>query len=128
MFLKWIVILLISVMIALRKEIAKMFIDLYKRYPQVSECKKWCKTDGLIIDFSEEEKSHCAGKCTKFAYLSPVADFTCKVVCRYADLLLDQDCSNTEFCKYHRDVNSMGVLEAVETRWYKALKGKIFKK
>ena len=123
---KAMIILVLGIMVALRKEITKLFIDLYRRYNQVSKCKEWCKSDGILIDFSADEKSHCLSKCNKFAYLTPFSDFICKVTCPYAASFLDADCAKTEFCQYHREINSLEVKEAVEKKWLQALKRKIF--
>jgi hypothetical protein len=126
MIFKAFFILIVSIIIGLRKEITKLSIDIYKRHHQVSKCKDWCNSEGFLIDFSAEEKSHCNSKCNKFAYVTPFADFICSVVCPYSKSFLDADCSSTEFCKYHKEVISIEVKEAVEKKWLQAIKKKIF--
>jgi|LauGreDrversion4_2_1035121.scaffolds.fasta_scaffold16589_4 hypothetical protein len=102
--------------IGLRKEITKLFTNIYERHHQVSKCNYWCHS-GILTEFSTEQKSRCDFKCNEFAYFAPFPDFLCQVFCPYSKLFLDSDCMNTDFCQYYKDVVSLEVKNAVKRKW-----------
>ncbi len=94
---------------------------------QIEECKSWCNKEGILITFDETERMTCQEKCFKFSITPPIFNYICKTFCKKIDLIFSEKfCSKSEFCIYNSEVNALSVKEAVELRWFKALRNRIF--
>ena len=128
MLFKYLLVLWVAILFYWKNQVFQVFDEIFKRYPQMDQCKKWCNSEGYLIKFSKDEKSHCEWKCIKFTFVPPVVDMCCNLGCGYPDLIFGSKyCSKSDFCKYYQDINAMDVKNSVKVRWMQALTSKIFK-